>query len=211
VFAFDFFFVSFLLYQYKRKERGLCTDLFAGLYMFLYSVYVIISMVAAASENNVIGKDGGIPWDLPKDFKHFHDATKGKPIVMGRKTHDSIGRVLPGRKNIIVTRQEIEVEGCDVVHSIEEALALVSDEPAFGPEGSGPEREVAIIGGGEIYKMALHLANRIDLTRVHTTVEDGNAFFPEFSEDEWELKSEERHEPDEKHAFAYTFQLYDRK
>lgn len=161
---------------------------------------MIISLVAAASENNVIGKNGGIPWDLPKDFKHFHDATKGKPIIMGRKTHESIGRVLPGRKNIIVTRQAIEIEGCDVVHSIEEALDLVKDEP-----------EVAIIGGGEIYKQAIPLANRLDLTRVHTTIEDGNAFFPEFDENEWELKSEERHEIDQDHASAYTFLLYDRK
>ncbi|MDP7247860.1 MAG: dihydrofolate reductase [Candidatus Peribacteraceae bacterium] len=161
---------------------------------------MIISLVAAASENNVIGKNGGIPWDLPKDFKHFHDATKGKPIIMGRKTHESIGRVLPGRKNIIVTRQAIEIEGCDVVHSIEEALDLVKDEP-----------EVAIIGGGEIYKQAIPLANRLDLTRVHTTIEDGNAFFPEFDENEWELKSEERHEIDQDHAYAYTFLLYDRK
>jgi len=161
---------------------------------------MIISLVAAASENNVIGKDGKIPWDLPKDFKHFHDVTEGKPIVMGRKTHESIGRILPGRRNIIVTRREMEIEGCDIVHSVQEAIELV-----------GGEAEVCIIGGGEIYKMALPIANRIDLTRVHTVIEDGDAFFPEFSEDEWELKSEERHEADEEHKFAYTFLLYDRK
>ncbi|MCF7844383.1 MAG: dihydrofolate reductase [Kiritimatiellales bacterium] len=159
-----------------------------------------ISLVAAASENNVIGKDGGIPWDLPDDFKHFHDATAGKPIIMGRKTQDSIGRVLPGRRNIVVTRQDMEIEGCDVVHSIEEALALVKDEP-----------EVAVIGGGEIYKQALPHANIIDLTRVHTTIEDGNAFFPEFSDDEWEQVSAERHEADERHALPFTFLLYRRK
>ncbi len=171
--------------------------------MFLiiqYSVYMIISLVAAASENNVIGKQGEIPWDLPNDFKHFRDVTEGKPIVMGRKTHESIGRVLPGRRNIIVTRQDIEIEGCDVVHSIEEALELVKDES-----------EVAIIGGGEIYRQALPFANRINLTRVHTVVEDGDAFFPEFDLDEWELKSEERHEPDSEHEYAYTFLIYDRK
>ena len=159
-----------------------------------------ISLVAAASENNVIGKDGGIPWDLPDDFKHFHTATAGKPIIMGRKTHESIGRVLPGRRNIVVTRQKMEIEGCSVVHSIEEALELVKDEP-----------EVCVIGGGEIYKQALPFANVIDLTRVYTTIEGGDAFFPEFSEDEWELKSEERHEADERHAVPFTFLLYQRR
>jgi len=159
-----------------------------------------ISLVAAASENNVIGKQGEIPWDLPKDFKHFHDVTEGKPIIMGRKTHESIGRILPGRRNIVVTRQDIEIDGCDVVHSIEEALKLVKGEP-----------EIAIIGGGEIYEQALPLANVIDLTRVHTTIEGGDAFFPEFSEDEWELKSEERVEADEEHKYAFTFLLYERK
>jgi len=159
-----------------------------------------ISLVVAASENNVIGKKGEIPWDLPDDFKHFHDATEGKPIIMGRKTHESIGRVLPGRRNIVVTRQDMEIEGCEVVHSIEEALELVKDEP-----------EVAVIGGGEIYKQALPHANIIDLTRVHTTIEGGDAFFPEFSEDKWELKSQERHEADERHAYPFTFLLYEKK
>ncbi|MBU0458435.1 dihydrofolate reductase [Patescibacteria group bacterium] len=168
----------------------------------------MISLIAAASENNCIGKQGEIPWDLPKDFKHFHDATKGKPIVMGRKTHESIGRVLPGRKNVVVTRQDMEIEGCEVVHSIEEALELLKDES-----------EVCIIGGGQIYVQALPFANQIDLTRVHTEVEGGDAFFPEFNTsstseaplrgaDEWQLISQERHEADEDHNFAYTFMLY---
>ncbi len=158
-----------------------------------------ITIVAAASENNVIGKQGKIPWDLPDDFKHFHDVTKGKPVIMGRKTHESIGRVLPGRMNIVVTRQEIDIEGCKIVHSIEEALELVKDEP-----------EVCVIGGGEIYKQSLPLATHIDLTRVHATIE-GDAFFPEFSEDEWEEISCERHEADKEHAYAFTFHVYERK
>ncbi|MFA7682275.1 MAG: dihydrofolate reductase [Candidatus Peribacteraceae bacterium] len=161
---------------------------------------MIISLVAAASENNVIGKDGGIPWDLPKDFKHFHDATKGKPIIMGRKTQESIGRILPGRRNIVITRQDVQIEGCDVVHSIKEALDLVHDAP-----------EVCVIGGGEIYKQALPFATHIDLTRVHTTIEDGDAFFPEFSEEEWQEVSRERCESDQDHAYAYTFLVYERR
>jgi len=159
-----------------------------------------IVLVAAASENNVIGKGGGIPWDLPDDFKHFHDVTQGKPIIMGRKTHESIGRVLPGRKNIVVTRQDVQIEGCDVVHSIEDAIELVKDEP-----------EVCVIGGGEIYSLALPLTTHIDITRVHTTIPDGTAFFPEFSEEDWKEVSSERHEADENHAYAFTFYLYERR
>ena len=183
---------------------------------------MIITLIAAASENNCIGKNGKIPWNLPNDFKHFREATKGKPVVMGRKTHESIGRVLPGRKNIIVTRQDIKAEGCEVVHSVEEALEIVKNEP-----------EVCVIGGGEIYKQALPFANRIDLTRVHTIIEGGDAFFPEFKipttpaapritaprsgaagvgavDDGWKLISSERHEADKDHGFAYTFLVYEK-
>jgi len=164
---------------------------------------MIISLIAAASENNVIGKEGKIPWDLPDDFKHFHDATKGCPIIMGRKTHESIGRVLPGRRNIIVTRSsDYEVDGCDITHSIEDAIELARvDAPA----------KVCVIGGGEIYAMALPYADELDLTRVHMAVEGGDAFFPEFSADEWELISSNEHPADEKHAVSFTFLLYRRK
>lgn len=164
---------------------------------------MIISLVAAASDNNVIGKDGGIPWDLPDDFKHFHDATQGCPIIMGRKTFDSIGRVLPGRRNIIVTRRkDYRVEGCDTVNSIEEAIKLAEQDSS---------EKICVIGGGEIYAQALHYANELDLTRVHMTVEDGDAFFPEFSEDEWELTNSSEHQADDKHAVPFTFMLYSRK
>lgn len=122
---------------------------------------------------------------------------------MGRKTHESIGRVLPGRRNIIVTRREgYGVPGCDTVHSIEDALELTQNE------SSG---KVCVIGGGEIYSLALPYANEIDLTRVHTVTEDGDAFFPEFSEDEWELISQKEHPADEKHAVPFTFLIYRRK
>ncbi|MDD5469447.1 MAG: dihydrofolate reductase [Candidatus Peribacteraceae bacterium] len=164
---------------------------------------MIISLVAAASENNVIGKQGAIPWDLPDDFRHFHDATKGCPIIMGRRTHESIGRVLPGRRNIIITRsRDYLVDGCDTVHSMEEAIELArSDAPA----------KACVIGGGEIYAQALPYANEIDLTRVHMDVEGGDAFFPEFSADEWELSSSKKHPVDERHAVPFTFLLYRRK
>ena len=164
---------------------------------------MIISLVAAASENNVIGKQGKIPWNLPDDFRHFQQATNGYPIIMGRKTHESIGRVLPGRRNIIVTRShDYAVDGCDITHSIEEALELARADV--------PEK-VCIIGGGEIYAMALPHANELDLTRVHMAVAGGDAFFPEFSADEWELVSSKEHSVDEKHTVPFTFLLYRRR
>ena len=161
-----------------------------------------ISIVAAASENNVIGKGGGIPWDLPDDFVHFRHATKGCPVIMGRKTYESIGRVLPGRRNIVITRQKgyEALPGCDVVHSLPQAIELVSDA-----------QKVFVIGGESIYAAALPLANEIDLTRVHTTIEKGDAFFPKFSEDDWELVSKKRHPADERHKYAFTFLLYRRR
>jgi dihydrofolate reductase len=164
---------------------------------------MIISLVAAASENNVIGKDGGIPWDLPDDFKHFHDATVGHPIIMGRRTYESIGRALPRRRNIIVTRQQdFSALGCEIAHSLTDALALVAEEPS---------KKICIIGGGDIYAAALPLANELDLTRVHMTVDGGTAFFPEFSQDEWVKISEKQHPADDRHAVAFTFELWRRK
>ncbi|PIR48293.1 diacylglycerol kinase [Candidatus Peregrinibacteria bacterium CG10_big_fil_rev_8_21_14_0_10_55_24] len=161
-----------------------------------------ITLIAAASENSVIGRKGAIPWKLPEDFRHFHVVTTGKPIIMGRKTHESIGRVLPGRRNIVVTRQDMEIDGCEVVHSIEEAIALL--------ERDGVE-EACVIGGGEIYAQALPFATHIDLTRVHMDVPNGDAFFPAFSGTEWREVSRQRHEADEEHAVPFTFLLYEKK
>ncbi len=164
---------------------------------------MIVSLIAAASDNNVIGKGGRIPWDLPDDFRHFRKSTDGHPLIMGRKTHESIGRVLPGRRNIIVTRSgEYRRDGCDIVHSIPEALALVRDDPTG---------KVCVIGGGEIYAQALPHANEVDLTRVHATVEGGDAFFPKLDPAEWELVSQVGHPADGAHAHAFTFELYRRK
>jgi dihydrofolate reductase len=122
---------------------------------------------------------------------------------MGRKTHESIGRVLPGRRNIIVTRRpDYTVEGCDIVHSVEDAIELAKKE--------SPEK-ICVIGGGDIYTLALPLANEIDLTRVHATIEHGTAFFPEFSEEEWKLVSETEHPIDERHVHPFTFQIFRRR
>lgn len=161
-----------------------------------------ISLIAAASSNNVIGREGRIPWDLPDDFRHFHEATNGFPVIMGRRTHESIGRVLPGRRNIVITRQADyrPLQGCDAAHSLQEAIALVSDA-----------EKVCIIGGQAVYEAALPIATEIDLTRVHTTIEGGDAFFPVFPEDDWKLVECIEHPADDRHAHAFTFLRFRRR
>jgi dihydrofolate reductase len=159
----------------------------------------MISLIVAVSTNNAIGIRGDLPWRLSDDLKRFKAVTMGKPIIMGRKTWDSIGRPLPGRQNIVITRQpEFSAEGCDVVASVAEAVALAGDVD-----------EVMVIGGSQIYELALPWAERIYLTRVHAQV-DGDAFFPEVDESQWRLISEERQVADERNDFDYSFRIYDR-
>ncbi|WP_295673441.1 dihydrofolate reductase [uncultured Mucilaginibacter sp.] len=152
-----------------------------------------ISIVVAISENHVIGKDNKLLWYLPNDLKHFKEITSGHTVIMGRKTYESVGKPLPRRRNIIITRQAISIEGCEVVNSIEAALALCADE-----------EEVFIVGGAEIYKQSMHLTDRIYLTIVHK-VYDGDSFFPEINKSEWREVSREDHQPDEKNAIPYSF------
>lgn len=168
-----------------------------------------LSLIAAIADNNVIGRDGKLPWHLPDDLKHFHDLTVGHPVIMGRKTYESIPekhRPLPDRTNIVLTRQDIEIPGCVVVHSIEEAI-----DRAMGyelPATSGLRlQEVFVIGGAEIYRQALPLARRMYLTRVHAQVE-GDAFFPEVDWGEWEAVSREEHPADSRHVYSFTFWHY---
>lgn len=140
-----------------------------------------ISLIAAVANNNVIGNEGALPWHLPEDLKRFKRLTLGKPVVMGRLTHESIGRPLPGRQNIVLTRQPHYVAGgCEVVRSVEAAL-----DAAEGAD------EVMIIGGGEIYALFLPLAGRIYLTRVDTSVA-GDAYFPELEAVHWREVEAER-------------------
>ena len=154
----------------------------------------MISLIVAASTNNVIGTKGDLPWRLSDDLKRFKATTMGKPIIMGRLTWESIGRPLPGRQNIVITRQPgYSAEGCDVVASVDEAL-----------EAAGAVPEVMVIGGGDIYRQLLPRASRIYLTRVEAEIE-GDTFFPELHESEWEVVSSEAHEADEKNAYAFTF------
>ena len=158
-----------------------------------------ITLIVAAAENNAIGKNKKMLWHLPNDFKYFKKNTLEHSVVMGRKTFVSIGKPLPERRNIILTRDmNYSHEEVDVANSVQEVLNYCRDE-----------REIFIIGGAEIYKQTLPLADKILLTRVHTSI-DGDAYFPELLDHEWRLVSAEKHEKDEKHAFDYTFEVYER-
>lgn len=159
-----------------------------------------VSLILAMDRNRVIGAGGSLPWRLPADMKYFKARTMGKPIVMGRRTYETIGRPLPGRHNIVVTRQrKYQAPGCTVVHSPQGALAAT---------GSAPE--VMIIGGAEIYRRFLPQADRIYLTLVDASLE-GDTFFPELSPEEWHVVWEERHDADEQNPYAYRFLVLERR
>ena len=163
---------------------------------------MLLSMVVAASANNVIGKNNQLLWSLPNDMKFFKNTTWGMPVIMGRKTFESLGKPLAGRTNIIITRQQNwQPDGGIVVHDIKEAMEAAAKTDA---------KEAFIIGGGEIYRQTLPLIQRIYLTRVHTTL-DGDTYFPEFSEKDWQLLSQLDFNSDEKHAYGYSFQVWQRK
>lgn len=162
---------------------------------------MLLSQVVAAAENNAIGKNNQLLWTLPNDMKFFKNTTWGMPVIMGRKTYESLGKPLVGRTNIIITRQQNwQPEGVFVVHDIKEAMAQAAKTDA---------KEAFIIGGGEIYRQTLPMTQRVYLTRVHTTI-DGDAFFPEINKADWELLSQLDFNADEKHAYAYSFQVWQR-
>jgi len=159
----------------------------------------MISIIVAASANNVIGAQGDLPWRLSDDLKRFKAVTMGKPIVMGRKTWESIGRALPGRRNIVITRQEDFVaDGCEVVPSIAAAI-----------EAAGDVDEIMVIGGSQVYELFLPAAERLYLTRVHADV-NGDAFLPAIVDREWRLISDEAHSADERNEFDFSFRTYER-
>lgn len=160
-----------------------------------------ISLLVAADENNVIGLHNKLPWHLPADLKYFKNQTWGLPIVMGRKTFESIGKPLPGRTNIVITRNTAwSSENVLVAHTLNDALALGQNAGA---------NEIFIIGGAEVFKTALPLARRIYLTRIHHHF-DGDVFFPDFADAEWQLVKQHMHQPDEKNKYAYTFEVWQR-
>lgn len=158
-----------------------------------------VSAIVAAADNNAIGKDNQLLWHLPNDLRFFKRTTSGHAVIMGRKTYESVGKPLPNRRNLVVTRQkDYTLEGAEVVHSLEAALARCANE-----------KEVFIVGGAEIYRQALPATNRVYLTRVHADL-SGDTYFPELDERDWVLVSEQKHDPDERHAYGYTFKVYER-
>ena len=158
-----------------------------------------VTMVAAAAENNALGKDNDLVWHLPDDFKRFKKITSHHHIIMGRKTFESFPKLLPNRTHVVITRQKnYNREGIIVAHTLEEAL-----------EACKGEDEVFIIGGGQIYKQALPYTDQIELTRVHESFE-ADAFFPELDESTWTLKNSIHHGKDERHKFEFSYLTYTR-
>jgi dihydrofolate reductase len=156
-------------------------------------------MIAAAAENNALGKDNKIIWHLPDDFKRFKQITSGHHIIMGRKTFESFPKPLPNRIHIVISRQKnYNPDGCIVVDSLENALKIA---PAT--------QDIFIIGGGQIYDLAISYCDKIELTRVHDIFE-ADAFFPEINSKEWKLVSKDKRSKDEKHNFDFTFETYER-
>ncbi len=156
----------------------------------------MLSLIVAVADNGVIGGDNSLLWHISEDLRHFKSVTSGHPVVMGRKTFESLGRPLPNRENVVVTRSDIEIEGCRVAHSLAEAL-----------EGYSPADQVFVIGGAQIYEEALPLCDRFYLTRVHHNYE-GDTKFPEWSAKEWQCVRSERSERGAKFEYPFTIEEY---
>lgn len=158
-----------------------------------------ISLIAAMADARVIGKDNQMPWHMPADLKHFKAITLNKPVIMGRNTFESLGKPLPGRRNIVLTRRaHTDMPGCEIAHSIHEALAVAGDVD-----------EIMIIGGAQLYAAALPLATHMYLTFIDTHVA-GDTYFPAWDPLFWDEISRETHEPDDKNPYAYTFVTFER-
>jgi dihydrofolate reductase len=161
-----------------------------------------LTAVVAATENDVIGRDNGMPWHLPADLAHFKAVTLGHPVLMGRKTFEAIGRPLPGRRNFVLSRGgAFKAPGVESVASLDEALAAAGDVP-----------ELMIIGGAAVYELALSRTDRVHLTRLHMAMDDGDAFFPMLPESDWhEVSRSERRPADEHNACDMTFLVLERR
>ena len=161
---------------------------------------MIISIIAAMDRNRLIGNDNELPWHLPADLAHFKKVTLNKPVLMGRKTYESIGRPLPGRENIVLTRAPgLEIEGVTVVNSLQEAIQVCS-----------AVEELMVIGGSTLYELVLPMARRMYLSYVDGEFE-GDAWFPEFDDTQWDISESVSQQPDEKNRYACRFVTYDRK
>lgn len=160
---------------------------------------MMISLIAAMGKNRVIGNKNKLPWNLPADMKRFHDITIGKPIIMGYKTFQSIGKPLAGRMNIVMTRdKELHIDGCHVVYSCEQALAA-----------AGEAQEVIVIGGGSVFEQFLPIAQRIYLTIINKDFE-GDVLFPLWNTQEWREQEHYDFLPDEKNIYSYTFLILEK-
>jgi dihydrofolate reductase len=160
-----------------------------------------LTIIVAVSENGIIGRAGDLPWHISADLKRFKRITMGHCLLMGRKTFDSVGRPLPGRRTVILTHdRDLSIEGAHVVHGFEEAVSACE---------AAQEDEVFVVGGAEIYRLALPKVEKVHLTRVHCVVQ-GDASFPELSKREWQLEWEEAHEAESEGGPAFTFQLWQR-
>lgn len=160
-----------------------------------------LSIAVAVGENYAIGKNNQLLWHMPADLKFFKQTTSGHTVIMGRKTFDSVGRPLPNRRNIVITRDAtLKIDGVEVVNSLDEALSISKDE----------EKDVFIVGGAEIYRQALPKTNTLFLTTIHHNFE-ADTFFPEIDKSEWRLISSEPHKADEKNKYDYTFEVFERK
>ncbi|WP_118195711.1 dihydrofolate reductase [Albibacterium indicum] len=160
----------------------------------------MISIIVAAAQNNAIGKNNELLWHMPADLKYFKDKTTGHAVIMGRKTYESVGKPLPNRRNIVITRKkDYQKEGIEVCHSLQDALALCD-----------PDDENFIVGGAEVYSEAMAVSDRIYFTLIYDEFE-ADAFFPPILPDFWQLTSESLHEADDKNPYDYNFMVYERK
>ncbi|MFR9649048.1 MAG: dihydrofolate reductase [Rikenellaceae bacterium] len=158
-----------------------------------------ISIIVAVADNQIIGDENRLIWHISEDLRHFKSLTQGHCVVMGRKTYESLGRPLPNRENIVITRQDIEFEGCRVAHSLSEAVEISSEK-----------EEIFIIGGAEIYAQALPIADMFYLTRVHHDYH-GDTKFPDWSADEWEVVESRSYPRGEKYEYPFTIETLKRK
>jgi dihydrofolate reductase len=164
---------------------------------------VPLVLFAALDRHNAIGRGNALPWRLPDDLKRFKALTLGKPVLMGRKTAESLGRALPGRRNLVLTRSgRAPFEGMEAVDSLDTAMQWVHEDGA---------EELCVIGGAEIYALCLPLASRMHLTHVATVVPGADAHFPRFDAEQWTVTAREAHPADAKHAFAFEFVDYSRR
>ena len=162
--------------------------------------HAALELVVAAAENDVIGREGGLPWHLPADFRHFRSLTVGRHVLMGRKTYESIGKALPDRTNLVLSRSaQFAPADCKVVATLGEARAAARNQSPL-----------MVIGGAEIYRICMPFASRIHLTLVHALIAGGDTFFPDWRSPEWRESSRERHEADGQNAYAYSFLTLER-